>query len=177
MDGDIIFNTSSIHCALCFCGWFYCHFSLQLFSVIPRHYLPHIKSPCWYEEFSANLTVNPYKWNLFLLIHPSLKDVFQNLWENFDQHLHSVGDKKYRLRCLPYFYIIGQPKCGTTDLYRRLKQHPALRFNLYKEYHWWPSLHYGKWSGSWCSVLGCFYLHDASVICHPTVSVRRVTAF
>ena len=27
------------------------------------------------------------------------------------------------LHCLPYFFILGQPKCGTTDLYSRLSRH------------------------------------------------------
>jgi N-acetylgalactosamine 4-sulfate 6-O-sulfotransferase len=29
-------------------------------------------------------------------------------------------------RCMPYFQIIGVSKCGTTDLYNRLKRHPDL---------------------------------------------------
>lgn len=30
------------------------------------------------------------------------------------------GDK---LQCLPYAYVLGQPKCGTSDLFERLKAH------------------------------------------------------
>jgi N-acetylgalactosamine 4-sulfate 6-O-sulfotransferase len=29
-------------------------------------------------------------------------------------------------RCLPYFYILGMPKCATTDLFRRLQLHPHI---------------------------------------------------
>ena len=28
-------------------------------------------------------------------------------------------DENKLLRCLPYFYLIGAPKCGTTDLYNK----------------------------------------------------------
>lgn len=31
-----------------------------------------------------------------------------------------------RLRCIPYFHILGVSKCGTTDLYHRLSKHPQM---------------------------------------------------
>lgn len=31
-----------------------------------------------------------------------------------------------RFRCAPFFQIIGVSKCGTTDLFARLKKHPEL---------------------------------------------------
>uniref|UniRef100_A0A4W6DMR8 Sulfotransferase n=1 Tax=Lates calcarifer TaxID=8187 RepID=A0A4W6DMR8_LATCA len=97
--------------------------SLQLFSIIPRHFLPSIKSPCWYEELSGELSMDPYRKNLFTLRSKSFKTL--------------------RLRCLPYFYIIGQPKCGTTDLFHRLLLHPEVKFNTMKEPHWWTRKRFG----------------------------------
>ncbi|MEQ2227954.1 hypothetical protein ILYODFUR_003694 [Ilyodon furcidens] len=87
----------------------------HMFSVIPRKFLPGLKNPCWYEEFTGNITTDPYKMNLRL----------------------------YRMRCLPYFYIIGQPKCGTTDLYDRLRLHPDVKFTTFKEPHWWTRKRFG----------------------------------
>ncbi|KAF7204198.1 transcript variant X3 [Nothobranchius furzeri] len=87
----------------------------HMFSVIPHKFLPGIKNPCWYEEFTGNLTSDPYRTNL----------------------------KLYRLRCLPYFYIMGQPKCGTTDLYDRLRLHPDVKFTTFKEPHWWTRKRFG----------------------------------
>lgn len=40
------------------------------------------------------------------------------------------------INCLPYFYLIGAPKSGTTDLFVRLKQHPEISNFLTKEPHW-----------------------------------------
>ncbi|KAK3796978.1 hypothetical protein RRG08_015844 [Elysia crispata] len=40
-----------------------------------------------------------------------------------------------KLRCLPYFYIPGFPKCGTTDFYNFLKIHPEY-LRTGKEFHW-----------------------------------------
>ena len=37
-----------------------------------------------------------------------------------------------RLRCIPYYHIIGQSKCGTTDLYKRLSKHPQVYESLNK---------------------------------------------
>ena len=41
------------------------------------------------------------------------------------------------LLCLPYFLLIGMPKCGTTDLYQRIVQHPQVIAPASKEPHWW----------------------------------------
>ncbi|KAK3762772.1 hypothetical protein RRG08_019510 [Elysia crispata] len=49
---------------------------------------------------------------------------------------HSDGRARKSLRCLPYFYLAGFPKCGTTDLYFRLTQHPFIVPALYKEPHY-----------------------------------------
>lgn len=122
-------------------------FSLQLFSVIPRWFLPSIKSPCWYEELPSGLITDPYKRNLFTLRSKSFKSVCDHLKTNFQQHLYHKDNKQFRLRCLPYFYIIGQPKCGTTDLFHRLLLHPEVKFNTMKEPHWWTRKRFGKSSG------------------------------
>ena len=46
--------------------------------------------------------------------HPSFLESFKNpCW-------FGAGN----LSCLPYFYLLGYPKCGTTKLYNLLKIHP-----------------------------------------------------
>ncbi|KAF1375610.1 hypothetical protein PFLUV_G00221990 [Perca fluviatilis] len=115
----------------------------HLFSVIPRHFLPGIKSPCWYEEFSTELSTDLYRRNRFTLRSKSFKTVCDHLRTNFHQHLYHRGGKLFRLRCLPFFYIIGQPKCGTTDLFHRLLLHPEVKFNTMKEPHWWTRKRFG----------------------------------
>ncbi|XP_053281506.1 carbohydrate sulfotransferase 15 [Pleuronectes platessa] len=115
----------------------------SLFSVIPRHFLPSIKSPCWYEEFSGDLGTDPYRRNLFTLRSKGFKTVCEQLKIDFHRHLYHRDGEVFRLRCLPYFYIIGQPKCGTTDLFQRLRLHPEVRFNTIKEPHWWTRKRFG----------------------------------
>ncbi|XP_076446286.1 carbohydrate sulfotransferase 15-like [Babylonia areolata] len=39
------------------------------------------------------------------------------------------------LRCLPFFFLAGFPKCGTTDMYARIVRHPHV-VDAGKEPHW-----------------------------------------
>ncbi|KAK6293908.1 hypothetical protein J4Q44_G00362340 [Coregonus suidteri] len=114
-----------------------------MFSVIPNKFLPDVKNPCWYEEHAGNITKDPYGTNLYARYSRRFRTVFEYLRKAFRKHLYRRGGKYYRLRCLPYFYIIGQPKCGTTDLYDRLQLHPEVRFTTFKEPHWWTRKRFG----------------------------------
>ncbi|XP_070174126.1 carbohydrate sulfotransferase 15-like [Littorina saxatilis] len=44
-----------------------------------------------------------------------------------------------RLRCMPYFFIIGASKSATTDLFKRLLMHPDVKCTR-KEIHWFSRL-------------------------------------
>ncbi|XP_056627647.1 carbohydrate sulfotransferase 15-like isoform X2 [Triplophysa dalaica] len=116
----------------------------HMFSVVPRHFLPEVKNPCWYEEYHGDGSSDPYASNLFGHYFHHMRGVFQRLRRTFTKHLR-VGDggELYRFRCLPYFYIIGQPKCGTTDVFNRLRLHPDVRLASLKEPHWWSRKRYG----------------------------------
>ena len=49
-----------------------------------------------------------------------------------------------KLRCVPYFFMVGVFKCGTTDLFRRITRHPEVLMGL-KEIHWFTKLRkFGK---------------------------------
>lgn len=120
-------------------------FALQMFSVIPHKFLPAVRNPCWYEEFTGNTTSDPYRTNLYACYSRRFRIVFQHLRNTFQEHLFHRDGKLYRMRCLPYFYIIGQPKCGTTDLYDRLRLHPDVKFTTFKEPHWWTRKRFGEY--------------------------------
>ncbi|XP_059376185.1 carbohydrate sulfotransferase 15 [Carassius carassius] len=115
----------------------------NIFSAIPLKFLPHLKNPCWYEEFIGNVTADPYGKNLYALYSKRFQAIYDHLRRAFPAHLHHHTGRQYRLRCLPFFYIIGQPKCGTTDLYDRLRLHPEVHFTTMKEPHWWTRKRFG----------------------------------
>ena len=47
------------------------------------------------------------------------------------------GMATVRLRCLPYFMLIGFPKCGTTDFAEKIRNHPDISWGVKKELYWW----------------------------------------
>ncbi|XP_071839186.1 carbohydrate sulfotransferase 15-like isoform X2 [Apostichopus japonicus] len=53
--------------------------------------------------------------------------------------------------CLPYFYLAGMPKCGTTDIWVKLTKHPQISVSR-KEPHWWAKIRVGTYNGK--STLG-----------------------
>ena len=61
---------------------------------------------------------------LFDLVPPSLKPNDNGCWMN--------GTK---LRCVPSFYLLGQVKCGTTDLFAKISRHPDVYQSTVKEQH------------------------------------------
>ncbi|CAL1599620.1 unnamed protein product [Knipowitschia caucasica] len=116
----------------------------HLFSVVPRRFLPGLKNPCWFQDYRGNSSVDdPYHSNLYSRYSRRFRSAFQQLRASFRDHLVRDQGRRLRLRCLPYFYIIGQPKCGTTDLYDRLRLHPQVQFTTFKEPHWWTRKRFG----------------------------------
>ncbi|XP_045202042.2 carbohydrate sulfotransferase 15-like [Mercenaria mercenaria] len=61
---------------------------------------------------------------------PFLQDFKNPCWREAD------SNSRMCIRCLPYFYLVGAPKCGTTDLFRRLVKHPLISDKCPKEPHW-----------------------------------------
>ena len=80
----------------------------RVFSELPSDgFLNTFKNPCW----KYNMDMNP--------------DIPRTLEDLYD----GEGDDKTSLACLPFAYILGQPKCGTSDLFERLKGHPDIRYD------------------------------------------------
>ena len=61
-------------------------------------------------------------------------------------------DENKTFRCVPYFFQVGFSKCGTSDLYRRILQHPHVA-QTKKEMQWFSRrrfpeyIQYRKWHG------------------------------
>jgi hypothetical protein len=86
----------------------------RVFLEIPEPgYDPRYKNPCW----SYDQAMNPR-------LPLALREFFSN---SGGESGGEGGESSEAVACLPYAYILGQPKCGTSDLYERLKQHPDIR--------------------------------------------------
>ncbi|XP_068226100.1 carbohydrate sulfotransferase 15-like [Palaemon carinicauda] len=106
--------------------------SVDLFNGVGLEFLPNFKNPCWYDRQGG-----PVKENLFasLLKPASAAELVSH--QNYNK-------RSYVLRCLPYFFLIGQPKCATTDVFQRINMHPDVAGTLLKGPHWWTRRRYGQ---------------------------------
>lgn len=111
--------------------------------ILPKKILPYKDSIIKQEINIDSVTVidSIFNGNLLPVNFPDLKyrtseevrsqlaKVFTELPTNgFNKNLKNpCWNNDEKLHCLPYSYILGQPKCGTSDLYERLKRHPDIR--------------------------------------------------
>jgi len=80
----------------------------------PSEFVPELKNPCWYANYdNAKKEIN-WKANYSNIVHT--RQSISHLIKNTN------GEKS--LYCLPYMYLLGYPKCGTTSLYDYFKKHP-----------------------------------------------------
>ncbi|CAI9718645.1 carbohydrate sulfotransferase 15-like [Octopus vulgaris] len=107
---------------------------------VPR-YLLNYRNPCWLETIhSAGVYIdNPY----LSLTENTQKEMIRLTvkWGKLLSKTNS-STKPKRLRCLPYVYVAGMPKSGTTDFYRRLNVHPDIVKGQRKEPHWWTRMRF-----------------------------------
>ncbi|XP_061174937.1 uncharacterized protein LOC133184104 isoform X3 [Saccostrea echinata] len=117
------------------------HFSL---AGVPK---PRETKPEWCSSVfeSQALTNSSLVEDVFALTPPDFEQQFKN--PCFYDACYQNGNRTTRkLRCLPYFHVLGVDKCGSTDLYYRLVRHPQILPNkgiLNKETMWWSWRRYG----------------------------------
>ena len=109
----------------------------------PKPYLADYVNPCWYESLDSD---EPYSSNGYfgedLPFHKQARPFLMKmhgLW----RARKAVG-LHTRLRCLPYFYVAGNPKCGSTDFYSNLIMHPKVTGGYTKETQWWVRFRIGE---------------------------------
>jgi N-acetylgalactosamine 4-sulfate 6-O-sulfotransferase len=99
-------------------------------------FLSHSRSPCWVEVL---LPGGSYRRN-----RGGVAAVTRWRWSRANKKRLNVQTISWRMRCLPAFFLGGFPKCGTTDLYRRLGSHPGIYASKVKEPHWWARKRLGN---------------------------------
>ncbi|XP_052250310.1 carbohydrate sulfotransferase 15-like [Dreissena polymorpha] len=118
---------------------------LDLLHMRKPDFDPRFKNPCWFEPLTS---LNPYENNTFTTFSPSSSRALETLanhWRvNADTYGYAPTTATTRLRCLPYFLIIGQPKCGSTDLFWKIAKHPDIVTPPIKELHWWSRNRQGR---------------------------------
>ncbi|GAX79940.1 hypothetical protein CEUSTIGMA_g7380.t1 [Chlamydomonas eustigma] len=116
------------------------HSTGRVQAVSPTMYLQDIKGP----NYSTAV-----RWNGFnpSARHAEIVEAAPDTWDVLPTQLDPAyrnpcwTDANNRFRCLPYFQIIGVSKCGTTDLFARLKRHPEFADGS-KGPHFWDECPY-----------------------------------
>ena len=87
----------------------------KVFQEMPKDgFSTKYRNPCW--MYPAQLNAH---------LPATLKDLF-HIGDEGEEGIESANGDKQALACLPYAYVLGQPKCGTSDLFERLKRHPGM---------------------------------------------------
>jgi hypothetical protein len=104
-------------------------FPVRSVGVIPSHICP--QSRAFLNQTFGELPATDFPDLRYYTkdeIHARFPTIFQELPPGgFDARYKNpcwhVVDRSERLACLPYAYVLGQPKSGTSDLFERLKGH------------------------------------------------------
>ena len=105
-------------------------------------YLPNYRNPCWLERLPSK----PFKYG---------GSAFRDTWPDVSQRNRTISRHRqlesiyrvrqhtrvpWRIRCLPYLFIAGVYKSGTTDFYYSLVSHPLVEGGGNKEPFFWTEV-------------------------------------
>lgn len=99
---------------------------------VPRRFSTTTRDFCWHSHL--DLTHLPTIHNLidkYSKYELTISDAVQGIKEITRE------SNPPTLTCLPAYYILGFPKCGSTYLYEILSKHPSIRSAREKEPHFW----------------------------------------
>ena len=115
--------------------WFHCTPDTFILFQTPFDSLPGYKNPCWISKIDSDSVYNrnarsPWKFH-------------KQLGQVYDERMRKDGFR-WRMRCFPYFMLIGVSKCGTTDLFARIRMHPEIFGPTVKEIRFWNRQRIGR---------------------------------
>lgn len=93
---------------------------------------PHYKNPCWAESIPKY----PYQTNSYLMVSEQarlLEPQFQQMRKIFATR----KEDNWRLRCLPYYYVMETPPSAVPSLYTVLGYHPSVANPRMSEPEFW----------------------------------------
>ena len=80
----------------------------------PTDFVGHVKNPCWFANYDE----------IFSELHLDVKRKYAYVARKDFSYLLPKTSGTKTLHCLPYMYLLGYQKCGTTSLYEYFKKHP-----------------------------------------------------
>lgn len=96
-------------------------------------FLPNFKNPCWNEVQRHDRKPYPQDMQHFQIVPSAMEHKYRR-----------INRAEEVLQCLPYFFLIGQPKCATTDIFHRINSHPDVAEPMVKGPNWWTRKRFGR---------------------------------
>ena len=106
--------------------------SKAMVSILSENVSKQYMNPCWTLSLPHYETMNKQL--------PSTNSVTDRKETQLSRK-HGKGNRSFI--CMPYFFIAGFPKSGTTSLHTALRQMPQIVGPTNKEPHWWTRAHLG----------------------------------
>ena len=143
-------------------------------ELVPRNFSHNFRNPCWYSTLDIPSNLSNYFNSLKTIRYPIfnttvatriVKKVRTSLFNRHHQQ---------KLFCIPYVYLAGFPKCGTTMLYWLMAQNPMVAKPIRKEGHFWATF---RENGAYVDkqLHSLWYLHQfmpaADHISHSPLSI------
>lgn len=107
------------------------------------HFLENYRNPCWFEQASLD---EAYKHNFYSTLEssPYLERYIKSFNYMKDlMYIRALVDNtrskriSWRIRCVPYFYLAGAPRSGSTELFSALAYHQNVLSGENKEPSYW----------------------------------------
>ncbi|XP_055955246.1 carbohydrate sulfotransferase 15 [Patella vulgata] len=119
-------------------------------------FLQEYKNPCWLETKHTKTTCR----------HGAFYHV------KFKEDL-----KPPILRCLPYFYMVGQPRSGLTNIYERLIRHPDIIAPHMKDIFWIQRHRFQLRCSSVNTYLDFFHEISENIRMNATIDIKTNTSY
>ena len=111
----------------------------QISPYIPQNFSTQFRNPCWEAE-NPNITSNAWENAILEKFIPEFAKPQPGKGLQYSRYLMKPAiqaTKNRRILCLPYFFLAGFPKSGTTTVHDLLTLHPNIVSPRAKEPHWW----------------------------------------
>lgn len=113
-------------------------FLKAIWSIVPRNFSSQYRNPCWHSDLS--LSSDDRAMLLFNLNSENRNYLTKEQVSRLNRNIFKTKSSEGTTFCLPYFFIAGFPKCGTSSLDAALIKHPQIAAPRSKEPHWWTRI-------------------------------------
>ena len=154
------------------------HDTKALFDLVPRNFSRKYRNPCWNSSLRIPHDLSRYFYEMWYpkfsdnTIKSAIREVNLSQFLS-DTYTHCQSQLEQRIYCLPFVYLAGFPKCGTTSLYQMLVQHPLVAKPLRKEGHFWYT--FTEYTGTYKDkfIHSLFHLHQFQDAAQQIAKSRR----